>query len=707
VADARTDLSASIAVHPKETQMNVGLNKIRLASLLACAGIGAAYAGDQTGDRLGSKDFTSRPAFLAGELARVQYDGTSAGLHTGNAATVLGTILYTLPPGAEPTPEALRTLQIKGSYAGLIDLSAGGGFFGGFGFGAISPAANKGVEYRGVADDGTGRVNVSIAVQIPGNFDPAKACIIAAPSSGSRGLYGAAPTTGEWALNKGCAVAYTDKGTGVGAHQLDTDLSYAIDGLLTMAGARRDLTFNASLTTADIGAYRNAYPNRFAVKHLHSQQNPEADWGTYTLQAIRAAFHALNREFPKAGFNPSNTIVIASSVSNGGGASIRAAEQDKDGLITAVVVSEPQVNLPDNARITVKRNGRLIANAGKPLYDYFTYANLLQPCAAMTPGLVRVFTAAAPAGDRCAALAQLGVISGATLAAQAADALAKLRDYGWEPESDMLHDSHYGFEFTSLVATAYASAYARTAVSEPICGYSVGGVGATTPGVPAPADQKVFWATGSGLAAGILAVVNDNAVGGPVKDTLSVTPSTGKADYNVDGALCLRRLATGAAVGQSMLSASERQLAERVRNGVDKVRVDGDLHGKPTIIVQGRADTLLPVNHASRPYAALNSRTDRNSRLHYYEVTDANHFDAIVTFYPRVLVPLHVYGVRALDLMYAHLTTGASLPPSQVVRAVARASAAAQLTVDNVPPISPSPGANAIAIGAGAINVPD
>jgi hydroxybutyrate-dimer hydrolase len=301
----------------------------------------------------------------------------------------------------------------------------------------------------------------------------------------------------------------------------------------------------------------------------------------------------------------------------------------------------------------------------------------------------------------------VGVISGATVAEQAADALNKLHEYGWEPESDMLHDSHYGFEFTSLVATAYASAYARTPVSQPICGYSVGGVGSTVPGAPDRDAQKLFWATGSGLAAGILAVVNDNALGGPARDTLSISPSAGKADYNVDGALCLRRLATGAAVGHSMPSAAERQLAQRVRNGIGKVRVDGDLHGKPTIIVQGRADTLLPVNHASRPYAALNSRTDRGSRLHYYEVTDANHFDAIVTFYPRVLVPLHLYGVRALDLMYAHLTTGASLPPSQVVRATARASAATALTQGNVPDISASPGANAIRIGAGAIDVPD
>ena len=687
--------------------MRHGLNAVRLATMLACAGTGAAQAGDQTGDGLGSRDFSARPAFLTGDLARVQYDGASAGLHTGNAASVIGLLGYNLAPGVEPSPEALRTLQIKGSYLGLIDLSAGGGFYGGFGFGAVSAAANKGVEYRGVADDGTGRVNVSIAVQIPSNFDTAKPCIVAAPSSGSRGLYGAAPTTGEWALNKGCALAYTDKGTGVGAHELDTDLTYASNGLLTLAGARRDLTFNANLTSANIGAYRNAYPNRFAVKHLHSQQNPEQDWGTYTLQSIRTAFHALNREFPAARLNPSNTMVIASSVSNGGGASIRAAEQDRDGLITAVVVVEPQVNIPDNARITVRRSGRLIANAGKPLYDYFTYANLLQPCAALKPGLARVSTAAAAATNRCTALADAGVISGATTAEQAADALAKLRDYGWEPESDMLHDSHYGFEFTSLVATAYASAYARTPVSEPVCGYSVGGVGQTIPGAPDPAAQKLFWATGSGLAAGMLAVINDNAVGGPVKDTLSVSSSTGKADYNVDGALCLRRLATGQAVGHSMPSAAERALAQRVRNGVGKVRINGDLHGKPTIIVQGRADTLLPVNHASRPYAALNSRADRNARLHYYEVTDANHFDAIVTLYPRVLVPLHVYGVRALDLMYDHLATGASLPPSQVVRATARASTGDMLTGDNVPPISASPGSNAIAISAGAIDVPD
>jgi hydroxybutyrate-dimer hydrolase len=165
---------------------------------------------------------------------------------------------------------------------------------------------------------------------------------------------------------------------------------------------------------------------------------------------------------------------------------------------------------------------------------------------------------------------------------------------------------------------------------------------------------------------------------------------------------------TGANVGTTTISAAEQAVAARVKTGMSEVRVTGNLRGKPTVIVQGRADALLPVNHASRPYVALSRRVDAAADLHYYEVTDANHFDALVTFYPRVLVPLVVYGRRALDLMYARLATGAALPPSQVVRAQARASAAATLTDANVPPIAATPAAgDTITLGAGSIAVPD
>ena len=149
-------------------------------------------------------------------------------------------------------------------------------------------------------------------------------------------------------------------------------------------------------------------------------------------------------------------------------------------------------------------------------------------------------------------------------------------------------------------------------------------------------------------------------------------------------------------------------MAARVKTGMGEVRVSGNLHGKPTVIVQGRSDALLPVNHASRPYAALNARADAAADLHYYELIDANHFDALVTFYPRVLIPVRLYSDRGLDLMWAKLTAGTALPPSQVVRSVARASAAATLTDANVPPIAASPAAaDRIAVAAGSTAVPD
>ncbi len=80
-----------------------------------------------------------------------------------------------------------------------------------------------GEECLAYADDGTGRRNVTMMVQIPASFDARHACIVAGPSSGSRGVYGAIGTTGEWGLKRGCAVAYTDKGTGNGAHDLQND----------------------------------------------------------------------------------------------------------------------------------------------------------------------------------------------------------------------------------------------------------------------------------------------------------------------------------------------------------------------------------------------------------------------------------------------------------------------------------------------------
>ncbi len=159
-------------------------------------------------------------------------------------------------------------------------------------------------------------------VQIPDSFDPAKACIVTATSSGSRGIYGAISAAGEWGLKQGCAVAYTDKGTGNGLDDLQANLVNRVDGRLTDAAiAATDSLFTANLSDAQRAAFNALTPNRVAYKHAHSQQNPEQDWGRNTLQAVVYAFYQLNEKFgtpgPQGGkritLDRRNTLVIASA----------------------------------------------------------------------------------------------------------------------------------------------------------------------------------------------------------------------------------------------------------------------------------------------------------------------------------------------------------------------------------------------------------
>ena len=141
--------------------------------------------------------------------------------------------------------------------------------------------------------------------------------------------------------------------------------------------------------------------------------------------------------------------------------------------------------------------------------------------------------------------------------------------------------------------------------------------------------------------------------------------------------------------------------------------MNANLHGKPTIIVQGRADTLVPINHASRPYLGLNQLSEGGaSKLSFYEVTNAQHFDAFlgVAGFDSRFVPLHYYNLQALNLMWSHLKNGTPLPPSQVIHTIPRGGApgaAPALTTANLPAIAANPGVNAITVSNGAVNVPN
>jgi hydroxybutyrate-dimer hydrolase len=141
------------------------------------------------------------------------------------------------------------------------------------------------------------------------------------------------------------------------------------------------------------------------------------------------------------------------------------------------------------------------------------------------------------------------------------------------------------------------------------------------------------------------------------------------------------------------------------------------LRNTPTIVVAGREDALVPVNHSSRAYYAKNQSVARGvSRVRYIEVTNAQHFDAFLPAapfpgYDSRYVPLHVYFIRAMDWMYDHLTAGKALPPSQVVRTIPRGGApglAPPITAANVPPIQAAPAAgDRITFSHGTLHVPN
>src|SRR5690606_22033032 len=137
-----------------------------------------------------------------------------------------------------------------------------------------------------------------------------------------------------WALPKGCAVAYTAKGAGTDYFDLDAGLGVRADG--TVGAPADGLAF-----VPDPASGRGV-----AVKHAHSRDNPEADWGVHVKQAAEFALQALDRAFPQAApFAFDNTTVIAVGISNGGGAVLRAAEADGDDWLDAVVAGAPNITV--------------------------------------------------------------------------------------------------------------------------------------------------------------------------------------------------------------------------------------------------------------------------------------------------------------------------------------------------------------------------
>ena len=524
-----------------------------------------------------------------------------------------------------PTASELRRRAIWHNWRGIADLVPGGGYGELFG----STTSVPGREYSAYATLPGARQPHRVLLQLPDAFDARKRCVLVAPSSGSRGVYGAIAVAGAWGLPKGCAVAYTDKGAGTDYFDLDIQGSARADGTFGTLDQDDDLAF---VPDAPVGA------SGVAFKHAHSQDNPEADWGRHVKQAAEFALHALNTALPDAApFTFANTRIIAVGISNGGGAVLRAAELPGDWL-DAVVAGEPSVHVD--------------GEGARSLYDYSTEAALLMPCALLhMQGLAQPPLQAQVAplwALRCASLKTAGLVDGADTAAQARSAYDTLRAHGWSDASLQAGVLSVGFDLWRAVAVTYASAYGRYGVGQHPCGYTFA---AQNPDfstrAASAAERAAWWSDAAGIPPG-------NGVG--IIDSQLAPPDPGFA-----GLQCLRASNDGPGAD-----------AERVRKGIAEIRASTPRKGLPVMVVHGTDDGLVPIAFSSRPWVTKAQAAGRD--VHYWQVRNAQHFDAFLGFpdYAARYVPLLPYVYAALDRMETHLDNGTALPVDAVIQTTPR-----------------------------------
>ncbi|TAN03459.1 MAG: hydrogenase [Rhodanobacteraceae bacterium] len=574
--------------------------------------------------------------FLTSPVRRTEHRGDDDLLSAGLGLAGLAGLPTRFDDPADPTAAELRRRAIQTGWKGIADLGPLGGF--GRLYGQVPRVPGR--EFGAFARIPGARHTHRVLCQVPDDFNAGARCLVVAPSSGSRGIYGAMALAGGWGLARGCAVVYTDKGTGSGYFDCAEGSGVTLDGTRMQAGGAL-LEFEPEAAPADAG---------IAVKHAHSGDHPEADWGGHVLQAVHFGLAMLDEAFPAlAPFTKDNTRVIALGISNGGAAVLQAAGLDRDGWLDGVVALEPNVQAE---------------HGGRALYDYASEAALWMP-AALTAGrfanvpFARVAGVPPPAWiARRASLHASGLLPSLDPAAQAEAALDYLLASGWQDDALATAASSAAFDMWRAVAVTYSSAYLRAGVGAMPCGFSFRQI--EVPGVPAPAVRAGWWPDGTGIPpdAGI------GLFGG-----LEVS-----ADPTLPGVMALRALWDDHDAAATRLHAAVGQLTA----GLPRQ----DL---PIWIVHGAEDGLIPAAFTSDPYVEWLYAQGRQPR--YWRVPHAQHFDAFLQLpgFGDRYVPLLPYGYAALDCMYAHLTEGAELPDWPTPRPRPRGAAALEATMLDLP----------------------
>lgn len=499
-----------------------------------------------------------------------------------------------------PTPVELRRMAVYKSWTGIQSFTPAGGLGGVL----DDLPAVPGREFQAFMTLDGATHPFRVLLQLPDSFDAERPCLVVAPASGSRGVYGAIALAGPWALPSGCAVAYTDKGAGTDFFDYSTGTGVRLDG--TRAG--RDgasLGFEPEVMPQGDEESDGPAPDpaMVALSHVHSRDHPEADWGRHVLATAEFGLRVLSEEF-QGEFRGEDARVIAAGLSNGGGAVLRAAELDEAGLLDAVVAVSPNITAP----------------GAPPLYDYATAAALYQPCLLADLEAIGDMplgnpTLAALGEVRCASLVRAGLLEESSAPA----ARARLNELGFE--SDALSQSavNVALGLWRTLGASYASAYLRRGPFDMPCGFSYSAPDATS------AQRQSWWALHSGIGAGEGIVLTD-------------TMGEGQ-DSQLPALRCLRGLWAGK-------GSETRQLHEAVEATRASARLPGDA---PVMVIHGGNDGLIPAAFSSRPW--VEQVRSNGGNVTYWEVDRAQHFDVLLGA-PGVAgryVPLLPYGWRALD----------------------------------------------------------
>ena len=173
---------------------------------------------------------------VLGPIDAKDYDGTADDLLTGGLGWD-GWKRRFRPLAADPSAAELRRRAIHTNYRAVLDITTAGGYGrlyaqrelgrrGGLDAGSRQDRRHR---YLAYADDGSGRQNVTLMVQVPDAFDPDQS--LHRDGDGlARARVRRHRCVGRMGVQARLRRRYTDKGTGNGLHDLMTGRVGLIDG---------------------------------------------------------------------------------------------------------------------------------------------------------------------------------------------------------------------------------------------------------------------------------------------------------------------------------------------------------------------------------------------------------------------------------------------------------------------------------------------